>query len=84
MGKKVHFISKIQQALDTITNGTAELNDLAYACEDKELQDILFAYVAQYAHLNYTISVMLIEKLMKAVRDDKDEDDFNKLMEGLK
>ena len=84
MGKKVQFISKIQEAFNLITNGVGDLNELAYFCEhDDELRDKLLAYVVQYAKLNYDLSTYLIIKLTEAIPDDKDSDDFDNLMKDF-
>lgn len=83
MGKKVRFITEVQKAFDKITDGVRDLNEIAYLCEEEGFRNKLIAYVAQYAHLNYDMSTYLIMKVVEAVKADKDEDDFNKLMESL-
>jgi len=83
MGKKVNYIAQIQKAFELISNGVTDLQELAYACEDEKLRNGLIDYVVQYAHLNYDMSCYLIEELIRAVQDDRDEDDFKNLMKDF-
>lgn len=83
MGKKVNYISDIQKALNLITNGVRELQELSYYCKDEGFKAMLFEYILRYAQINYDFSSYLIMKLIEAVKYDKEENEFNDLMKGF-
>jgi hypothetical protein len=84
MNKEIEYVKNLQKALDLITNGTQELNQLAHYATDKIIQDKLLSYVANYAQLSYSLSVFLIRKIIEIINKySKDKNDFNNLMKDF-
>jgi len=73
----------VQKALELITQGTMDLQELIDKSYEEGFKFKLNDYVMLYAKLNYDFSSYLIMKITEAYYKDKDDKEFDDLMKGL-